>query len=228
VRLKVRYGPALAIDDVSLTVRPGSRAAVVGPNGAGKSTLLKAIAGSVRIAEGRICWQGADVSRKPAHARVKTGIALVPEGRRTFSGLSVTENLRVGAFGAPSRFDERLSTVFTLFPALQERSRQPASTLSGGEAQMLAIGQALMSDPRLILLDEPSIGLAPMVVQSVLGTLRELSERGVAVLLVEQSAHLAARFSSDIHLLARGRLRRASVGPEGVDDEALREAYFGG
>ena len=220
----VRYGGALALAAATLEVEPGARVAVVGRNGAGKSTLLKVIAGSIRPASGRICWAGRDITAWSVHRRVAAGISLVPEGRRTFGSLSVADNLRVGGFIAPRQVAARRARVYELFPVLQERARLPAAQLSGGEAQMLAIGQAMMVEPELVLLDEPSIGLAPIVVSSLLRTMSTLADAGVAVLLVEQSVRLALRFTDRLHVLDGGRLFELD---DSTDEEALRAAYFG-
>ena len=225
--LRVRYGPATAIEAVDLSVPPGGRVALVGRNGAGKSTLLKAIAGSVPAAAGRLVWDGQDLAGRPLHARVRAGICLVPEGRRTFASLSVADNLRVGGFVAPRQARQRQEQVYQLFPVLAERASLPAAQLSGGEAQMLAIGHALMSGPRLVLLDEPSIGLAPVVVERLLETMGALSHRGIAVLLVEQSVRLAGAFADSLYVLHQGRSVPLGRRGQGLDEDALRAAYFG-
>ena len=224
----VRYGQAVAIDGVSLNVPPGARVAIVGPNGAGKSTLLKAIAGLVPLSSGRVLWGGMDISRYKVHKRVELGIALVPEGRRVFPALKVSDNLRVAGFTASRKMAHRREEVYDLFPALRRRNRVPAAQLSGGEAQMLAIGQAMMARPGIVLLDEPSMGLAPITVQTLLRTMGELADGGVSVLLVEQSVRLAMSFAENLYVLSRGEIRLAEEVHEQHDEEALRTAYFGG
>ena len=225
--LEVRYGAATALSGVTLDVPPGARVAIVGRNGAGKSTLLQAIAGSVPVTRGRVVWNAVDITRRPVHARVAHGIALVPEGRRTFGSLTVADNLRVGGFVAAGEIAEHREVVYELFPLLRQRAQSPAFQLSGGEAQMLAIGQALMSAPRLVLLDEPSIGLAPIVVRSLLDTMHTLAEQGIGVVLVEQSVRLASAFGDVLHALTHGRLTLVRAPGEAFDEDALRAAYFG-
>jgi branched-chain amino acid transport system ATP-binding protein len=227
-RVVVRYGQAVAVDGVSLRVPPGGRIAVLGPNGAGKSTLLKAIAGLVPLAAGRIEWGGQDISRQKVHDRVKLGISLVPEGRRIFPTLKVSDNLRVAGFISPRQVVQRREEVYDLFPVLRERGPVPAAQLSGGEAQMLAIGQAMMAGPGIVLLDEPSMGLAPIAVQTLLRTMGQLADSGISVLLVEQSVRLAMSFAESIYVLSRGTVRLAEAVSGQHDEEAFRTAYFGG
>jgi branched-chain amino acid transport system ATP-binding protein len=226
--LEVRYHGALALGDVNLAIPRGARVGIVGRTGAGKSSLLRAIAGIVPCAKGTVEWDGADITRMRADRRVARGIAMIPEGRRVFGGLTVANNLRVGAFVDGKHFGERLEKVHRLFPILKERAHLPAAQLSGGEAQMLAIGEALMSGPRLLLLDEPSIGLAPIVVANVLGTIRELSEQGISVLLVEQSVRLASSFADELYVLDMGRMSKIKDREGELDEERLRAAYLGG
>jgi branched-chain amino acid transport system ATP-binding protein len=225
--LEVRYGDATALTGITLELPPGARIGIVGRNGAGKSSLLKAIAGVVKASSGRILLDGQEITRMSPHARVKRGISLVPEGRRVFPGLTVEGNLRVGGFVAPSGFSERADEVCTLFPVLAERRRQPASQLSGGEAQMLAIAQALMARPKIVLLDEPSLGLAPIVVASLLDTMHQLSARGISVLLVEQSVRLAQRFADELYVIDGGRMELVAKQGEQLDEQALQAAYLG-
>lgn len=225
--LEVRFGPAIALDGVSFEAPAGARVAIVGRNGAGKSTLLKAIAGSVKVTRGRMLWNGVDITRRPVHARVAGGISLVPEGRRTFGSLTVADNLRVGGFVAAGEVGQRRELVYELFPSLRERAGVPAFQLSGGESQMLAIGQALMAAPRLVLLDEPSIGLGPIVVRSLLDTMYTLAERGITVILVEQSVRLAAAFGDVVYVLTQGRLTLVRAYGEPIDEDTIRAAYFG-
>jgi branched-chain amino acid transport system ATP-binding protein len=224
--LEVRYHGALALQGIDLDVPAGARVGVVGRNGAGKSTLLRAIAGAVAPSAGSVHWDGRDLRGLGADGRCRAGIAMVPEGRRVFAGLSVANNLRVGGFTAGHALASRMQEVFELFPILRDRQSQSAGQLSGGEAQMLAIGQAMMAGPRLLLLDEPSIGLAPIVVRDVLKTIRAVSERGITVLLVEQSVRLAASFADTLYALGGGRLVKVGERHE-IDEEALRAAYLG-
>ena len=224
----VRYGDAVALVDANLELGPGARIGIVGRNGAGKSSLLKAVAGSVKPSSGRILLDGEPITKSQAHQRVKRGITMVPEGRRVFPSLSVENNLRVGGFASPKEFKPRAVEIYELFPVLGERRKQSASSLSGGEAQMLAIGQALMSGPRIVLLDEPSLGLAPIVVASVLDTMTKLSERGIAILLVEQSVRLAQRFADEIHVIDSGRMQLVRKAGQELDENLLQVAYLGG
>jgi branched-chain amino acid transport system ATP-binding protein len=225
--LGVRYGDATALADVTLDLPPGARIGIVGRNGAGKSSLLKAIAGTVKASSGRVLLNGDDITKMSPHSRVKRGISLVPEGRRIFSGLSVENNLRVGGFVSPSGFAERVEEVCTLFPVLAERRKQMGSQLSGGEAQMLAIAQALMARPKIVLLDEPSLGLAPIVVASVLDTMHALAAQGIALLLVEQSVRLAQRFADELYVIDGGRMELVAKEGQELDEQALQAAYLG-
>jgi branched-chain amino acid transport system ATP-binding protein len=225
--LQVRYRGGLALGNVNLTLPPGGKVAIVGRNGAGKSSLVRAIAGLVPAHGGTISWQGRVITRWSAARRVRSGISLVPEGRQIFPDLTVAENLRVGGFVAGREMSTRRERVYDLFPGLAERTDQPASQLSGGEAQMLAIGQALMASPSLIMLDEPSFGLAPVVVSRLLQIIRDLSGQGIAVLLVEQSVRLALSLGGDLYVLDGGELRMASAAGAEVDPDVLQAAYLG-
>jgi branched-chain amino acid transport system ATP-binding protein len=225
--LGVRYGEATALADVTLDLPPGARVGIVGRNGAGKSSLLKAIAGTVKPSSGRVLLNGDDITKMSPHARVKRGISLVPEGRRVFPSLSVENNLRVGGFVSPGGFAERVEEVCKLFPVLAERRKQMASQLSGGEAQMLAIAQALMARPKIVLLDEPSLGLAPIVVASVLDTMHALAAQGIALLLVEQSVRLAQRFADELYVIDGGRMELVAKEGQELDEHALQAAYLG-
>jgi branched-chain amino acid transport system ATP-binding protein len=225
--LGVRYGEASALQDVCLHVAAGSRVAIVGRNGAGKSTLLNAIAGIVPARSGTITWGGKNITEWPTHRRVRAGISLVPEGRRTFPPLSVAQNLKVGAFTARRDFGERVAEVMAIFPVLGDRYGLAASQLSGGESQMLAIAQALMAKPQLLLLDEPSLGLAPLAVRRVLAAVRQLAESGLGVILVEQSVRLAVEFADETYALVDGTLVQVAAGGMTVDSDVIRAAYFG-
>ncbi len=225
--LQVRYRGGLALHSVDFALTPGSRMAVVGRNGAGKSSLVRAIAGLVPAYAGSIAWNGQNITRFSAARRVKAGLSLVPEGRQIFPELTVAENLRVGGFVAGREVQARRAQVYETFPALLERADQAASQLSGGEAQMLAIGQALMASPSLIMLDEPSFGLAPVIVSRLLDIIKDLSARGIATLLVEQSVRLALSLGGDLYVLDGGSLRLAAEAGSEVDPEVLQAAYLG-
>ena len=202
------YGEAIALSGVNLRLDPGEIVCVVGPNGAGKSTLVNSIAGLHRTTRGRIVMDGRDLASVAAHRVCASGVALVPEGRRLFPAMSVLENLELGAYrkDARSAREERLGWVYELFPRLAERSSQMAGSLSGGEQQMVAIGRALMASPRVLLMDEPSLGLAPVVVDEVFATIDTINASGVSVLLVEQNVERALRLASRGYLLAEGRV----------------------
>lgn len=225
--LAVRYGSAVALASVDLDAPKGGRIGVIGRNGAGKSTLLRSIAGGLRPAAGTIHWNGEDITRLSTAERVRRGIAIVLEGGRNFPLLSVEENLRFGAIAGNRRARGQLELVLDLFPVLRSRFNLRAGQLSGGEAQMLAIGQALMASPRLLLLDEPSIGLAPTAVASLLEALRNLaSGTGISLVLVEQSLRLAVEFSDEIYLLRNGRSEHLGSPHGSFDVDNARAAYF--
>ncbi len=222
------YGAVQALTDVSLEVAEGEIVTLIGANGAGKSTLLMTLCGDPRARAGRISFDGADITALPTHAIMRRGIAQAPEGRRVFARMTVRENLMMGAEALGQPGDE-LPRVLALFPRLEERIAQRAGTLSGGEQQMLAIGRALMSKPRLLLLDEPSLGLAPLVVKQIFGAIRRLNaEAGVTVLLVEQNANLALRLAHRGYVLVNGRITMAGTGAELLAREEIRDAYLGG
>ncbi|HEX5540945.1 MAG TPA: ABC transporter ATP-binding protein, partial [Micromonospora sp.] len=210
---------------VDLTVAAGEAVTIIGANGAGKTTLLKTIAGLIRPTRGRLLWDGQEITGWPVEKRVKAGLVLVPEGRRVFAGLSVADNLLLGGYVRPGAVD--VDEVYSLFPALAERRSQPAGTLSGGEQQMLAIGRALMSRPRLMLLDEPSLGLAPLMVAQVTTALVELRNRGVPLLLVEQNANAAFKVAERGYLLDRGAVAAAGTTSELAADPQVQAAYLG-
>ncbi|MDR7532547.1 MAG: ABC transporter ATP-binding protein [Armatimonadota bacterium] len=227
--LEVRYGDLQALWGVSLRVAPGEIVALLGHNGAGKTTLLRTIAGLLRPAAGVVTFDGRPLHREPAHRTVERGIALVPEGRRLFAGMTVEENLLLGGF-APAvraRRQETLREVLEIFPALAERRHQVAGTLSGGEQQMVAIGRALMARPRLLLLDEPSLGLAPLVVRRMFEVVREINAaRGVTVLLVEQNVKGALHLASRVYLMQAGRIVGEGTPAALARDEQVRRAFL--
>jgi branched-chain amino acid transport system ATP-binding protein len=228
-RVAAGYGSFQALFDVSLEVRAGEAVAVIGPNGAGKTTLLRAISKLIGLRAGAIRLDGAALDRVPPHRVIDLGIAHVPENRRLFPRLSVEDNLRIGAFtpAARARFAERLAYVFELFPRLGERRAQPAGTLSGGEQQMCAIGRGLMSGPRLLLLDEPSAGLAPVVVQQVFALVQRIRAEGFTVLIVEQNIRQVLQVVDRAYLLETGRIKLAGTAAELLASDAIRRAYIG-
>ena len=229
-RLAVHYGGIRAVQGVSLEVSEGETICVIGANGAGKSTTLRALVGLAAAAAGTIRYGGRDVTRLPVHERARLGLSLVPEGRGIFPRMTVTENLLMGAYqhrdGEPIRQD--LQRVLALFPRLAERQAQVAGTLSGGEQQMLAVGRALMSRPKLLLLDEPSMGLAPLVVEKIFATLREVAAQGVTLMLVEQNANLALQISDRGYVLDNGRVAIGGPAADLLQDPRVRAAYLGG
>ena len=226
--LAVFYGKRRALEGVSLAVGRGEIVTLLGANGSGKSTTLRAISGLVRPARGRILYEGRDITRAPADAIVAAGITHVPEGREVFPEFTVLENLLVGGHTVARRdVDERLEAAFRLFPVLRERRLQLAGTLSGGEQQMLAIGRALMARPRLLLLDEPSLGLAPMLAGEIFRTIQRINESGVAVLLVEQNARRALKLAARGYVLETGRVVVAGPSAALTEDPRVRTAYLG-
>ena len=232
--LQVRYGPVLALEDVTLALEEGERVGLVGSNGAGKTTVLRAITGLLRfhggqVTAGAITFDGRPIAGRDAAELVGRGIAQVLEGRRVFANLSVADNLRVGAFSPRARREERRRRegLLAMFPVLGRRLDQPAGLLSGGEQQMLAIARALMASPRLLLLDEPSLGLAPRVVAEIALALREIVATGTTLLLVEQSTALALRTTDRAYLLETGRVRAQDATKRLLEDERVRESYLG-
>jgi len=224
----VSYGKRRALDGVSLSVAPGEIVTLLGANGAGKSTTLRAVSGLVRAARGRIRFEGRDITEVAADAIVAAGVSHVPEGREIFPEFSVRENLLVGGHTVErSRLAERLESVFRLFPVLRDRQAQTAGTLSGGEQQMLAIGRALMTRPRLLLLDEPSLGLAPMLAREIFRVIRRINDDGVAVLLVEQNARRALALAVRGYVLETGRLVTSGTSAALAADPRVRTAYLG-
>jgi branched-chain amino acid transport system ATP-binding protein len=223
------YGDARALADVSIDVEEGGVVAVIGPNGAGKSTMLRTISGLIRPRAGAIRLRGAAIQDMPAHRRIGLGVAHVPEGRRLFPQMTIRENLYMGAYGAAT-WNDRDSLVLevgALFPRLRERIDQLAGTLSGGERQMVAIARALMAKPQLLMLDEPSLGLAPKIVETILGVIREINARGVAVLLIEQNARLALAAARRAYLLENGSVVKSGTTDMFRADESIRRAYLG-
>jgi len=229
IAIDAGYGGFQALFGVSLEVRRGEAVAVIGPNGAGKTTLMRVISGLIRPMQGGIAFDRVDLLTTPAHRIVELGIAHVPENRRLFPRMSVEDNLRIGAFTPRARaeFRDRLTFVYELFPRLEERRRQFAGTMSGGEQQMCAIGRALMSQPRLLLLDEPSAGLAPVIVQQVFALLERIRASGLTVLIVEQNIHQVLRVVDRAYLLEAGTIRASGAAQERLASEAIHEAYLG-
>jgi branched-chain amino acid transport system ATP-binding protein len=223
------YGAFTALWDVNLRVDQGEAVAVVGPNGAGKTTLLRVISGVIRPRAGDLLFEGESLAGRPAHVIVGHGIAHVPEGRRLFPGLSVADNLKMGAFLTAARraYQESLARVYTLFPALAERQKQRAGSLSGGEQQMLAIGRALMSHPKLILFDEPSMGLAPVMVLRLFDLIRRVREEGYTILIVEQNVRQVLKLVDRAYLLEVGRIRMEGRAAELSEQDFIRKAYVG-
>lgn len=228
--LHVFYGNIQALRGLSLLVEEGELVTIVGSNGAGKSTTLLTISGILRPRSGRLTFEGRDLSKAAPHDIVRWGISHCPEGRMIFGRLSVAENLVLGAYNRQDRQDIRrdLARVHDLFPILAERKNQAAGTLSGGEQQMLAIGRALMSRPRMLLLDEPSLGLAPILVERIFDVIRELHQQGVTILLVEQNAYQALRVANRAYVLETGKIRLSGSATELADDPQVRAAYLGG
>ncbi|MDV7021456.1 ABC transporter ATP-binding protein [Atlantibacter subterranea] len=225
----VFYGPIQALKGISLTVNEGETVSLIGANGAGKSTLLMSIFGQPRIASGQILYRGEDISRRSTHFIASNGIAQAPEGRRIFPDMTVEENLLMGAIAIGNRYQkEDKARMYQLFPRLEERRSQRAMTLSGGEQQMLSIARALMSRPKLLLLDEPSLGLAPLVVKQIFQILRELTQQGVTLFLVEQNANHALKLSDRGYVMTNGEIRLTGSGAELLVNPEVRKAYLGG
>lgn len=227
--LVVSYGGIEALKGISLEVPSGKIVTLVGANGAGKSTTLKSIVGLVKPKSGSIDYEGTDLTKLSTEYMVKKGIALVPEGRRVFADLTVLENLKIGAY---TRKDSKgiaqdLEKVYSLFPRLKERTWQAAGTLSGGEQQMLAIGRALMSRPKLIMMDEPSLGLAPIVVKELFGIIKKINEEGMTVLLIEQNANAALKIADIGYIMETGRITLKGEGKELLNNEEIKKAYLG-
>jgi len=227
--LEAGYGEVQVLWGLSLKARRGQLTAIVGANGAGKTTTLRAVAGTIAPWRGRVVFEGEDVTRLATHDKAERGVALVPEGRQLFSAMSVAENLEMGAFSKRTvrKYAERRDQVFALFPRLAERQRQIAGTLSGGEQQMVAIARGLMSDPEILIIDELSLGLAPVVVYQLLATLKRLKDAGLTILLVEQNVHLALALSDYAYVVAEGRIFTEGLPADLAAKPEIRKAYLG-
>ena len=227
--LQVAYGAAPALWGVSLDVRAGEMVCVVGPNGAGKTTLINALAGILRARGGRIVFEGRDITELPPHRFCEAGIAIVPEGRRLFTGMSVLENLELGSYlpAAKAKRKDSLEAALALFPVLREKLASPAGELSGGQQQMVAIARALMARPRLLLLDEPSLGLSPLIVHAVFAAIRKINAEGVSVLLVEQNVVMAIEVSSRAYVLEEGRIVAEGEPDALLARPEIQRAYLG-
>lgn len=227
--IHVSYGGIQALRGVSMEVPDGAIVTLIGANGAGKSTTLRTICGLVKASSGSIMWNGAELLGKHTEEVVAAGIAMCPEGRRVFTDLTVEENLKIGAYLRRDKagIDHDIHWVYELFPRLEERSWQSAGTLSGGEQQMLAVGRALMSRPKLMMLDEPSLGLAPLVVQDIFSIIREINRQGVTVLLIEQNANMALKTADYAYVLETGTIAMSGTGKDLLENERVKEAYLG-
>jgi branched-chain amino acid transport system ATP-binding protein len=225
--LSVNYGGIEAVRDISFEVPEGAIITLIGANGAGKSTTLRAIAGLLKPKSGSITYNGEELIGKPTDQIVSRGITLVPEGRRVFPDMTVLENLKIGAYLRKDNLTEDIRWVYDLFPRLEERSWQAAGTLSGGEQQMLAVGRALMSKPKVIMMDEPSLGLAPIIVQGIFDIIKEINRQGVTVLLIEQNANMALHIADIGYVLETGRITMTGPGKELLQDENVKKAYLG-
>ena len=226
--LKVSYGGIEAVKGISFDVRQGEIVTLIGANGAGKSSTLRAISGLVKPSGGSISFEGQDITGKNPTDIVKQGVTLVPEGRRIFADLTVLENLRIGAYLRHDDLKDDIEWVYSLFPRLKERSWQAGGTLSGGEQQMLAVGRALMSRPKLIMMDEPSLGLAPLVVRDIFSIIRRINEEGVTILLIEQNANMALQVADTGYVMETGVITLSGKGSDLIRDEGVRKAYLGG
>lgn len=225
--LKVNYGGIEAVKGISMDVPEGKIVTLIGANGAGKSSTLRTIAGLVKPKSGKVTFCGEDITAKDPTYIVTKGITLVPEGRRIFPDLTVKENLRIGAYLRKDDIEGDLNWVYELFPRLKEREWQQGGTLSGGEQQMLAVGRALMSRPKVIMMDEPSLGLAPLVVQSIFEIIKTVNKQGITVLLIEQNANMALQVADIAYVLETGRITKTGSGAELLTDESIKEAYLG-
>ncbi len=228
--LNVKYDTIRVVHNISMKIRQGELVALIGANGAGKTTILKTISGLIRAESGRIFFEGKEITKMPSHAIVAGGIVQVPEGRQIFSKMTIEENLKLGAFLQKDKalIKERLERTFRLFPVLKQRLSQTAGTLSGGEQQMLAIGRALLGNPKLLLLDEPSMGLSPLLTQQVFGVLEVLKKEGITMLLVEQNAYDALEISDRTYILETGVIAMEGKSSQLIEDPKVKAAYLGG
>ena len=225
--LSVNFGGIKAVNDISMAVEEGKIVTLIGANGAGKSTILRSISGIVKPQTGEILLNGQNILGMSPDAIVSRGVTLVPEGRRVFPNLTVQENLKIGAYLRKDKLDADLEYVYSLFPRLKERHWQLAGTLSGGEQQMLAVGRALMSKPKLVMMDEPSLGLAPLVVKSIFEIIETINGEGITVLLIEQNANMALRIADTAYVLETGAITMAGTGAELLANDTIKEAYLG-
>lgn len=225
--LSVSYGGINAVKEIDLNVPEGQIVTLIGANGAGKSTILRTVSGLVKTKTGSVLYRGKEILGKSPDYIVSEGITLVPEGRRVFTDLTVLENLKIGAYLRKDNIQADIDYVFELFPRLKEREWQFAGTLSGGEQQMLAVGRAIMSRPKLIMMDEPSLGLAPLVVKSIFDIIHTINQNGITVLLIEQNANMALQAAHTAYVLETGRITMTGAGKELLADERIKEAYLG-
>lgn len=226
-KLCVNYGGIKAVRDVSFEVPEGKIVTLIGANGAGKSTILRTITGLVHPASGSITYNGEELTKLPTYGIVNKGITLVPEGRHVFPDMTVLENLKIGAYLRKDNLNDDIEWVYTLFPRLKERNWQQAGTLSGGEQQMLAVGRALMSRPKLIMMDEPSLGLAPRIVKEIFNIIKEINKNGVTILLIEQNANMALHTADIAYVLETGTIALHGTGKELLANEKVKELYLG-
>ena len=225
--LSVSYGGINAVKDINLDVPEGQIVTLIGANGAGKSTILRTISGLVKTKTGSVTYEGKELLGKSPDYIVSQGVTLVPEGRRVFTDLTVLENLKIGAYLRKDNIEPDIEYVYSLFPRLKERAWQYAGTLSGGEQQMLAVGRALMSRPKLIMMDEPSLGLAPLVVKSIFDIIKTINQKGITVLLIEQNANMALMAAHTAYVLETGNITMKGTGAELLADERIKAAYLG-
>lgn len=228
--LNIKYGAIHAVKGIDLEVKQGEIVTLIGANGAGKTSILKALSGLVKASEGTITYEGHSLNKMSAQDIMKLGISHVPEGRRIFSGMSVLENLELGAYQRKDKegIKQDLESIYQRFPILKDRSKQNAATLSGGEQQMLAMGRAMMSKPKLLLLDEPSMGLAPILVREIFSIIEDIKKQGVTVLLVEQNARMALSIADRAYVLETGKVVMSGTGKELAESEDIQKAYLGG
>lgn len=225
--LSVHFGGIKAVDNISMDVPEGKIITLIGANGAGKSTILRSVSGIIKPQSGDILFNGESITAKTPDVIVSCGITLVPEGRRVFPNLTVLENLKIGAYLRKDKLDNDIEYIYSLFPRLKERNWQLAGTLSGGEQQMLAVGRALMSKPRLIMMDEPSLGLAPLVVRNIFEIIKTINKSGITVLLNEQNANMALKIADMGYVIETGRITLTGTGTELLSNESVKEAYLG-